>query len=374
MPIRTFFSRRGQYPKLGRINLGVWEQDASGKRRGAGKELPYFVLPEELRSVLPENPTAIDVSFPSDDPDQCFDHWYERWDSGFLAVRCDGETCRLYQDQGQRIEDVQCQRGAEAPKCACGAKATGRLYVIVRKAKAFGVYEVAMGGYQRCRNLMGDLLLYRQFGLSRAWFTMYRREALQRYRDEKTGDERTRRGYPVRVALHYNPEMLLGDMRPMLRAHTPTSEPAPEIAETDEEEAGESEAPTPMLGGQTIDTPHEAESRAATRDANEDEPSVAAQSAPSADADALLDAGAPWDISASYAAAKRLGIDAATYTAYLRLKYVPRTESDLAPAQEAEQERMLRRALAEPDYAVKAVAHIRKVGGATPMPSGQKDQ
>lgn len=93
--IRNFRARVMTDPR-GKIKTGQKNE------RGLPQSLDYFkidVFPE-LLEAYGQKPTAFVIKFPSDEPLDFFDTWFERWggrksdnQEGTLIRRCDGETC-----------------------------------------------------------------------------------------------------------------------------------------------------------------------------------------------------------------------------------------------------------------------------------------
>ena len=147
---------RIRFPRLGRIKLGVMTQNASGAT--FPREVPYFVLPQDLRAKLGEQPTKLGVMFPADDPERVLSMFYERRSGKILASKCDGEKCiAITREGGELVTD--CPKEARKP-CPEGCQAKGHLNVIVLKAP-LGVYQVTLGGEQRLTDLWTELYLYR---------------------------------------------------------------------------------------------------------------------------------------------------------------------------------------------------------------------
>jgi len=84
----------------GKIKTGVKARTSEGKEYP--KSLDHFNISAfpELVQAYGEKPTAFVVMFPSDEPLDFFDCWFEHWggrkqadESGTLIRRCDGEVC-----------------------------------------------------------------------------------------------------------------------------------------------------------------------------------------------------------------------------------------------------------------------------------------
>ena len=156
MPIKSLVERM-RLPRLGVIRLGVKQTNARGAEYPA--EVPYFVVPEELRGLLEPNPTRIPVLFPADEPERVLAADYIRYQGKLLTLKCDGETFREIAPSGQETSGP-CRK-APREKCPCGAEAKARLNVIVLDGP-LGIYQVLIGGEQRIADLMSELVVFRQ--------------------------------------------------------------------------------------------------------------------------------------------------------------------------------------------------------------------
>ena len=86
MPVRELTDRPRQMPRLGKIRLG----DQSGTNN-APKNLPYFVVPEEVAAVYGENPTELPIVFLSDDEEVIASSYYRAYNaSNGLVCKGDG--------------------------------------------------------------------------------------------------------------------------------------------------------------------------------------------------------------------------------------------------------------------------------------------
>lgn len=116
--IRNFRARVMTDPR-GKIKTGQKNE------RGLPQSLDYFKIdafPELLEAYGPR-PTFFTIKFPSDEPIDFFDTWFERWggrksdsSEGTLIRRCDGETClhRINESIGGKSYGA----GEESP-CVC---------------------------------------------------------------------------------------------------------------------------------------------------------------------------------------------------------------------------------------------------------------
>lgn len=204
-------------PRAGVIRLGIKKLHAqSGKEYP--EETPYFVLPTDLRAKLGDRPTAIAVLFPADDPDRVFPTSYERWQgtpgkAPLLTLRCDGERYVELPVAGGELVGA-CKLPAWEPgqrrrPCPCGAKVMGRLNVIPLEAP-FGVWQVPMGGWQRCADVLGELQIFRrELGrLTDLVFSIERVPTVSQVTTEK-GGRLAKTGYPVHVRCAFTAKQAL---------------------------------------------------------------------------------------------------------------------------------------------------------------------
>lgn len=107
MPVRNL-TDRPQVPRLGKIRLG----DNSGKN-GAPVNLPYFVVPDEVKAVYGEQPTELRITFISDDLERIANQYYRAYNrSNGLICKGDGFNAQALLDvdaltkNGGAIDDV----------------------------------------------------------------------------------------------------------------------------------------------------------------------------------------------------------------------------------------------------------------------------
>lgn len=86
MPVRDLTDRPRQMPRLGKIRLG----DQSGTN-GSPKNLPHFVVPDEVAAVYGPNPTELPIVFLSDDEEVIASSYYRAYNaSNGLVCKGDG--------------------------------------------------------------------------------------------------------------------------------------------------------------------------------------------------------------------------------------------------------------------------------------------
>ena len=306
-------------PRRGIIRLGVREDTTTraGKSTTLPKEVPFFVLPEPLKSAHAaahegeERPTTLSVLLPFDDPDQLLRASYTRYDGKLCTLSCDGRTYWKWPKDGQKTSGTCCRStlgSVEWPDGpgSCGAHALARFSVIPLDGP-MGVYQIPIGGEQRIADLYADLLVARAIyrRLTDVVFTLARVPTEVQI-IAPSGGRMARTGWPVRLFTQQ-------DTRQALTAS--------------------GRAPAALPQGQIVDA-----------QAIEDD-------------EGALEA--PWDISACYAVVQRLGGHAEDYTHYLRKKYTPHTEEDLTVEQIHEQETITRKAQDDAIYAQRFLAHLK---------------
>lgn len=196
---------RMRLPRLGVIRLGIKETNARGTEYP--KEVPFFVVPDDLKGVLEPRPTRIPVLFPSDEPERVLAADYIRYQGKLLTLKCDGETFREIAPSGQ--ESTGRCRKAPREKCPCGAEAKARLNVIVLDGP-LGIYQVLIGGEQRIADLLSELLVFRQ-ALGRLTEILFYLERvpteIQVRKDD--GSRLARTGWPVHVRCDFTAKQAL---------------------------------------------------------------------------------------------------------------------------------------------------------------------
>ncbi len=189
-------------PRLGVIRLGIKVPN----REGPGDhpaEVPYFVLPDELKAVFgEERPTRlVGVRFAFDDPAKNLHSiFYEKRARSLLVLRCDGVECVEIPVEGdERVSPCRKDPTNLWKPCDCGARARAKLAIVIPQARV-GVWEIPIGGLRRIADIMSELQTYRlMFGrLTGLPFDLVRVEADEPYR-KMDGARASRTGYPVRV-------------------------------------------------------------------------------------------------------------------------------------------------------------------------------
>lgn len=322
--IKTLQPRR--LPRLGTIRLGIKEVNSAGKE--FPKEVSYFVLPPELVDKYPAKPTKLEIMFPADDIPNVLDAHYTRYNGKLLGLRCDGEKfVEIPRTGGPEIIGL-CRKppitedGKRMP-CECGAKAVGRLNVVLLEAP-IGIYQVVLGGETRLEDLYSELgIAQRTFGrLTGILFTIERIPTEVQVRKED-GSRLARTGWPVRLRCEFTTRQALAARKidvhalPGAVSHGQPALP-PAIEEEDDEAVG----------------------------------------------------GEHFDISSAFAAAKEIGVDAANYSVYLQGVY--RVDVDNLTGEHLEQQRDLFEKAVSPGAKAQLKQVIETVAYKTrKLPAGQ---
>lgn len=132
-------SEKRRLPRLGKIRLGIKKKSLkTGSEYPA--EVPYFVVPDEVKRIYGDQPTEIDVMFPLDDIDAVFPVSYKFYGSG-KGLKCngDGEIAYCADEKTKEIIEKKCPCNLlEEGKC----KQSGTLSVILQKINVGGVYQI----------------------------------------------------------------------------------------------------------------------------------------------------------------------------------------------------------------------------------------
>jgi len=132
-------SEKRRLPRLGKIRLGIKKKSVqSGKEYPA--EVPYFVVPDEVKKVYGEKPTELDVMLPLDDIDTIFPVSYKFYGSG-KGLKCngDGEIAYCVDEKTKEMVERKCPcENLDNGKC----KQTGNLSVMLQKINVGGVYQI----------------------------------------------------------------------------------------------------------------------------------------------------------------------------------------------------------------------------------------
>lgn len=135
MPIKRLQKREAQFPNIGKLRKGA-KKPASGN--APGKDLTYFRFDTEdahaqklFEVAYGTEPTQIEIVLPFDTVDENFTCWQEKYGSGGLKHRCDGETCVLWYDEKAGMYK------RDAKPCPGQCKEVGRLRLIIPVLQRF---------------------------------------------------------------------------------------------------------------------------------------------------------------------------------------------------------------------------------------------
>ena len=159
-------SEQRRLPRLGKIRLGVKKPNKSGN--GDHPEaLDYFVLPEELKKLLGDEPRELPIMIPIEDDELWCSQYYKRY-SSYRGLTCkgDGKKClfrMLDKDTGAIADrntkevvkkyDLECW-GRECPMYqAKECKETMILQFIMPDLPGLGVWQVDTGSINSIRNI-----------------------------------------------------------------------------------------------------------------------------------------------------------------------------------------------------------------------------
>lgn len=137
-------SDKRRLPRLGKIRLGIKKKSM---RTGAEfpEEVPYFVVPEEIKKVYGDKPTELDVMLPIDDIESVFPVSYKYYGSG-KGLKCtgDGEIAYYADEKTKEIIEKKCPcENLDNSKC----KQSGTLNVILHKINVGGVYQITTSSF-----------------------------------------------------------------------------------------------------------------------------------------------------------------------------------------------------------------------------------
>jgi hypothetical protein len=197
---------RMRLPRLGVIRLGAKVSNKSGPGEHP-IELPYFVVPDDLKGLLEPRPTRLPVLFPSDEPERVLVADYIRYQGKLLTLKCDGEIFHEIAPNG--VESTGRCRKVGREKCPCGAEAKARLNVIILDGP-LGIYQVLIGGEQRIADLLSELLIFRQTlgRLTEILFYLERVPTEIQIKKED-GSRLARTGWPVHIRCDFTAKQAL---------------------------------------------------------------------------------------------------------------------------------------------------------------------
>ena len=147
-------SEKRRLPRLGKIRLGIKKKSS---RNGAEypAEVPYFVVPDEVKAVYGDKPTEIDVMFPLDDIDTVFPVSYKFYGSG-KGLKCngDGEIAYCADEKTKDVIEKKCPCNLlDEGKC----KQSGTLSVMLQKINVGGVYQITTSSFNSIVDLASGI-------------------------------------------------------------------------------------------------------------------------------------------------------------------------------------------------------------------------
>jgi hypothetical protein len=146
-------SDKRRLPRLGRLRLGI--KVANNKGVTYPKEVPYFVVTDEVKKVYGEKPTELDVMFPLDDIDTVFPVSYKYYGSS-KGLKCngDGEIAYYADEKTKETMEKKCPcELLEQGKC----KQSGTLSIILQKINVGGVYQITTSSFNSIVDLASGI-------------------------------------------------------------------------------------------------------------------------------------------------------------------------------------------------------------------------
>ncbi len=156
-------------PRLGKIRLGIKEEDADGNLSPTPTD--YFVCPDEVKKVFGEKPRELRIMFPTEDREQWASQYLRCYsDSGHLLCRGDGETALSKVETISREADSigeTTSKLMEIPcnpsRCLCHRRGYCRrvmnLQFLLPDCPGFGVYQLDTSSYHSMKNINAMLTL-----------------------------------------------------------------------------------------------------------------------------------------------------------------------------------------------------------------------
>jgi len=155
MPIKGL-SDITRWPRLGKIHTGKKVPTASGGLRPAATE--YFVLPDELKGLLGEEPTELDIMFPAEDPEMFASQYYKSYTFDGLLCKGDGERCTRKIDPTTKDYFTSTSKGFEMVDLPCPGRSCPRytekkckeimcLQFLMPSIPGLGIWQLDTGSY-----------------------------------------------------------------------------------------------------------------------------------------------------------------------------------------------------------------------------------
>jgi len=160
-------SETRRLPRRGKIRLGVrvkkknadsrCKHDASEKCNYCTfpRETEFLVCPEEVRKVVGNKPTEIEVMLPRDDQEGCFPQRLECYSpSRGLICQGNGEVAWRVKGDSSELEQVNCPCDRLTNK-KCAQR--GHLMVLIPQVSMAGVYQIDTGSYNSIIDLNSSM-------------------------------------------------------------------------------------------------------------------------------------------------------------------------------------------------------------------------
>jgi hypothetical protein len=156
-------------PLLGKIRLGIKEEDADGYLYPAPTD--YFVCPDEVKRVFGEKPRELRIMFPTEDREQWASQYLRCYsDSGDLLCRGDGETAlarveTINREIGSKGETISklLEMPCNPDRCPIHKQGYCRqvmnLQFLLPDCPGFGVYQLDTSSYHSMKNINAMITL-----------------------------------------------------------------------------------------------------------------------------------------------------------------------------------------------------------------------
>lgn len=192
---------RPRLQRLGIIRLGEKAISANSGREHP-KDLPHFVVPEEVEAVTGPNPTSLKVMLPSSDWEVTCPTALEKWVEWGKERRCmckgDGEAA-MCRDDSMNWQEQPCSYKACAEYMAGNCTEVGRLNVILPDVNCWGFYTINTGSFYGINQVHDAFfstvtVLQNMIGnpglITRAECTLTREPTQLEYLDPKSGQRK----------------------------------------------------------------------------------------------------------------------------------------------------------------------------------------
>lgn len=189
-------SEKRRLPRLGKIRLGI--KVANNKGTTYPKEVPFFVVPDEVKKIYGEQPTEIDCMFPLDDIDTVFPVSYKYYGSG-KGLKCngDGEIAYCADEKTKEVIEKKCPCNLlDEGKC----KQSGTLSVMLQKINVGGVYQITTSSYNSIIDIASGIDYVKAL-LGRVAMVPLK---LRRVATETHHDEKKQTHYTIQIVMDAN--------------------------------------------------------------------------------------------------------------------------------------------------------------------------